>query len=238
MEYSVNTTIKTTFNSLNFSNEKYVWEHARVSDLCKIYSWFVQAINLCKWKHLIFIVQTTSPCRGKGPQTHNTPLVNLMFLSPSLWLQGPVTAMFQRLLKTCSFEVLCSLDRLLSSQVIFFFLKRLNTQSHSSDSLLENLFSHLFIFSCIPLAPELTFRWGLEPHLGDSSLGASHPYLWPPSQGHHGTMALGMPCQRLLHWDSWRSFPLILPRQPWLSAVTRGQPLFLVDCIRSLPNLL
>lgn len=120
----------------------------------------------------------------------------------------------------------------------FFFLKRLNTQSHSSDSLLENLFSHLFIFSCIPLAPELTFRWGLEPHLGDSSLGASHPHLWPPPQGHHGTMALGMPCQRLLHWDSWRSFPLILPRQPWLSAVTRGQPLFLVDCIRFLPNVL
>lgn len=59
-----------TFRSLNFSNES-VWEHAKVSDLCRIYSRFVQARNVCKRSHLIFIVRIILPCKGKWPPTHS-----------------------------------------------------------------------------------------------------------------------------------------------------------------------
>ena len=75
IEYSANPTIKTTFSILNFHNEAYVWEHARINDLCKIHSWFVHAIN-------IGTVHITLPCKEKCPQTHTTPLAQSHALGP------------------------------------------------------------------------------------------------------------------------------------------------------------
>lgn len=121
--------------------------------MCQIYSRLVQARNLCKRSHLIFIVRITLPCKGKCPQTHNALLVGLLFLGPSLLSTAQGKLCSRGFWEHAPLRLSALLTGFLLAPQVISFLKRLNTQPHSSYILMGNL----FLFSCIPIAPDLAF---------------------------------------------------------------------------------
>lgn len=123
----------------------------------------MQARNLCKRSHLIFIVHITLPCKGKCPQTHNAPLVSLVFLDPSLLSEESFVLEASGSMLLWGF--LLSLQGSFCLPRSFLFLKA----QYSTAFFLYSNGKPLHLFR-IPIAPDLAFpflrgpdeRWRLQ----------------------------------------------------------------------------
>lgn len=168
-----------------------------------------------------------------------------MLLGPSLLLHGPVKAMFQRLLETCSSEVFAFLTGFCLPRS-FLFLQG-SILNHIFPYPNGKLISYLFIIFLytnsswtglsLPMGSWTPSGW----EIAASGLYTESPRMqlvtfFSGSPWHHGS---GMLCQLLLQRDSWAS-PCFSSyhSQPWLASITLGQPLFWEDWNSLLPCVL